>query len=329
MIIIGHNLYFLKMNKILIIGGCGYIGSRLFNYLNNKNLDVSSVDLELFGNPGMPNLKENYNNLTEDYLSQFSDIILLAGHSSVKMCENNLIGCFKNNVEYFVQLLTKIKDNQKFIYASSSSVYGNVNRNIVNENCEEYVAGSFYDLSKAEIDHYAKIFDKVNYYGLRFGTVNGYSENIRTDIMINAMVNSILETNTVKVFNPMVRRPILWIHDLCRAVEKIIINGDFSKRGLYNLASFNSTVDIIGRKVSNIFDGSQLQIIENEPTKEELELNKKLHSKVYDFAISSDKFINVLDFQFEGTIDIIAKELKDNFTKSILKGPRNEKNIII
>jgi len=329
MIIIGRDLYFLKMNKILIIGGCGYIGSRLNTYLNSKEYSVTSVDLELFGNPGLSNIKENYNNLTGDYLSQFSNIILLAGHSSVKMCEDNLIGCFKNNVEYFVQLLTKIKDHQKFIYASSSSVYGNVNRNIVNENCEEYVAGSFYDLSKAEIDHYAKIFDKVNYYGLRFGTVNGYSSNIRTDIMINAMVNSILETNTVKVFNPMVRRPILWIHDLCRAIEKIIVDGDFFKRGLYNLASFNSTVDIIGRKVSNIFEGSQLQIIENEPTKEELELNKKLHSKVYDFAISSNKFIDTFDFQFEGTIDRIAEELKENFSNSILKAPRNEKNIII
>lgn len=317
------------MNKILIIGGCGYIGSKLGQYLNSKGFLTTSVDLELFGNPDIYNIKENFNNLSSEYLSEFSDIILLAGHSSVKMCEENLLGCFKNNVDYFVQLLTKIKDNQKFIYASSSSVYGNVNRNIVNENCEEYVAGSFYDLSKAEIDHYAKIFDKVNYYGLRFGTVNGYSPNIRTDIMINAMVNSILETNTVKVFNPMVRRPILWIHDLCRAVEKIILEGVYSKRGLYNLASFNSTVDIIGRKVANVFEGSELQVIEDEPSKEELELNKKLHSKVYDFAISSDKFITTFDFQFEGTIEKIANELKEKFNTIELRGPRNQKNIIV
>lgn len=316
------------MKKILIIGGCGYIGSQLFNFLNKK-YNVESVDLELFGNPKIQNSKINFKNLSEDYLSQFSDIILLAGHSSVKMCEENLIGCFKNNVEYFINLLTKIKDNQKFIYASSSSVYGNINRNIVNENCEEYVAGSFYDLSKSQIDHYTKIFDKVNYYGLRFGTVNGYSPNIRTDIMINAMVNSILETNLIKVFNPMVRRPILWIHDLCRAVEKIVLNGDFSKRGLYNLASFNSTVDIIGRKVANIFENSELQIIEEQPSKKELELNKKLHSKVYDFAISSDKFITTFDFQFEGTIEIITKELKEKFHIIKLYGTRNQKNIIV
>jgi len=316
------------MNKILLIGGCGYIGSQLFNFLNKK-YNIESVDLELFGNPGIKNYKINYKDLTEDYLLQFSDIILLAGHSSVKMCEDNLIGCFKNNVEYFVNLLTKIQNHQKFIYASSSSVYGNVNRNIVNENCEEYVAGSFYDLSKAEIDYYAKIFDKVNYYGLRFGTVNGYSPNLRTDIMINAMSNSALKNNCIKVFNPMVRRPILWLNDLCRAIETIILQGEYSKRGVYNLASFNSTVDIIGRKTAEIFNNVELQITDTEPSKEEIELNKKLHSKVYDFAISSDKFITNFDFQFNGTINIIAEELKNNLSKCIFMSPRNEKNIIV
>jgi nucleoside-diphosphate-sugar epimerase len=316
------------MNNTLIIGGCGYIGSRLFNYLKQKDYDVTSLDLELFGNPNIPNTKRNYNTLTKEELSKFDNIILLAGHSSVKMCESNMIGCFKNNVQYFVELLSKISKNQKFIYASSSSVYGNVNRNIVTEECEEYVAGSFYDLSKAEIDHYVKIFDEVNYYGLRFGTVNGFSPNTRNDVMINAMVSSAIANGEIKVFNPMIRRPILYINDLCRAVETIILEGNHSNRGLYNLASFNSTADIIGRKTSEVFDDVKLSVIEREPTPEE-NINKKLNSKVYDFAISSDKFISTFNFKFEGTIKDIATELKENLNKAFLLGGRNERNIVV
>ena len=316
------------MNNTLIIGGCGYIGSRLFNYLKQKDYDVTSLDLELFGNPNIPNTKRNYNTLTKEELSKFDNIILLAGHSSVKMCESNMIGCFKNNVQYFVELLSKISKNQKFIYASSSSVYGNVNRNIVTEECEEYVAGSFYDLSKAEIDHYVKIFDEVNFYGLRFGTVNGFSPNTRNDVMINAMVSSAIVNKEIKVFNPMIRRPILYINDLCRAVETIILEGNHSNRGLYNLASFNSTADIIGRKTSEVFDDVKLSVIDREPTPEE-NINKKLNSKVYDFAISSDKFISTFNFKFEGTIKDIATELKENLSKAFLLGGRNERNIIV
>lgn len=316
------------MNKTLIIGGCGYIGSKLFNYLKGKQYNVTSLDLELFGNPNIQNTKENYKDLTKEGIARFDNIILFAGHSSVKMCESNMIGCFRNNVQYFVELLSKISKNQKFIYASSSSVYGNVNRNIVTEECEEYVAGSFYDLSKAEIDHYVKIFNEVNYYGLRFGTVNGFSPNTRNDVMINAMVSSAIVNKEIKVFNPMIRRPILYINDLCRAVETIMLKGDHSNRGLYNLASFNSTADIIGRKTSEVFDDVKLSVIDREPTPEE-NINKKLNSKVYDFAISSDKFVSTFNFKFEGTIKDIAIELKENLNKAFILGGRNQKNIIV
>jgi len=316
------------MNKILIIGGCGYAGSALFNFLKDKNYEVTSVDLELFGNPGISNLKENYKNLTKEYLSNFTDVILFAGHSSVKMCETNMMGAFKNNVQYFLELTEKISINQKFIYASSSSVYGNVNRNIVTEECEEYVAGSFYDLSKAEIDHYMKISDKINYYGLRFGTINGYAPNIRNDVMINAMAFSAIKNKEIKVFNPMIRRPILYIKDLCRAVETIILNGNFQTRGIYNLASFNSTPDIIGRKTAEVFENIKLSIFERNPTPEE-SINKKLVSKAYDFAISSDKFISTFDFIFEGTIKDIALELKEKEAEIIISNNRNKENILI
>jgi nucleoside-diphosphate-sugar epimerase len=316
------------MNNTLIIGGCGYIGSRLFNYLKFKNYNVTSLDLELFGNPNMPNIKQNYNTLTKEELSKFDNIILLAGHASVQMCESNMIGSFRNNVQYFVELLPKLSKNQKFIYASSSSVYGNVNRNIVTEECEEYIAGSFYDLAKAEIDYYVKIFDEINYYGLRFGTVNGFSPHTRNDIMINAMVSSAITNKEIKIFNAMIRRPILYINDLCRAVETIILKGNHSNRGLYNLASFNSTVDIIGRKTSEIFDDVKLSIIDSEPTTEE-NINKKLNSKVYDFAISSDKFISTFDFKFEGTIKDIALEVKENLNKALVISKRREKDMIV
>lgn len=316
------------MNNTLIIGGCGYIGSKLFYHLKEKQHQVTSLDLELFGNPNIPNIKRNYNTLTKEELAEFDNIILLAGHASVQMCESNMLGSFRNNVQYFVELLSKLSKNQKFIYASSSSVYGNVNRNIVTEECEEYVAGSFYDLAKAEIDYYAKLFDELNFYGLRFGTVNGFSPNTRNDVMINAMVSSAITNKEIKVFNPMIRRPILYINDLCRAVETIILEGNYSNRGVYNLASFNSTVDIIGRKTSEIFDDVKLTVIDAEPTPEE-NINKKLTSKTYNFAISSDKFISTFNFKFEGTIKDIAIEMKENFNKALLVSGRRKMDVIV
>lgn len=306
------------MKKILILGGCGYIGSKLFNYLSENKYSVTSLDLELFGNPEIKNIKENYKNISSDQLASYTDIILLAGHSSVKMCESNLIGCFRNNVQYVIDLILKLTSDQKLIYASSSSVYGNINRSLASEDCEEYTAGSFYDLSKAEIDHYFKIIDKIKYYGLRFGTVNGFSPNLRTDIMINSMYFSSINNGYINITNPTIKRPILDIQDLCSAIKKIIDTGNFENRGIYNLASFNSSVEIIARKVA---ENTNVNVNISDPG--------KTISKVYDFAISCEKFVKTFDFEFQGSIESITNDLKQNLNKCSLIGRRDIPDIVI
>ena len=101
------------MSKTLIIGSGGYIGSRLIN-----EIDANGVDINWF-KEGRINV--DFKDLTRDYYSQYDNIILLAGHSSVKMSEGNLNSCFNNNVRNFIDLLEKL-DNQKIIYDRSSSV---------------------------------------------------------------------------------------------------------------------------------------------------------------------------------------------------------------
>ena len=50
----------------------------------------------------------------------------------------------------------KINQNQKFIYASSSSVYGHTNNSIVSEDYNTFVPNNYYDLTKQIIDTYAQ-----------------------------------------------------------------------------------------------------------------------------------------------------------------------------
>ena len=151
-------------NKVLLIGGNGYIGNRLYKDLSNE-YDITSVDLCWFNEPIIPNYKIDFNDLDESFLSIFDSIILLAGHSSVKMCEGNIQSAYKNNITNFVNLFSKLKPHQKIIYASSSSVYGDVGEKVVNETYNNFVAHNHYDITKHVIDLYSQKFD-VKYYGL-------------------------------------------------------------------------------------------------------------------------------------------------------------------
>ena len=174
------------MDNVLLIGGCGYIGSRLFQVLSDKH-DVDSVDAEWYGNHiNKLNVIKDFGTLTKDDLAPYDVVILLAGHSSVKMCVDNAIPTLKNNVVNFVNLLEKLDKKQMFIYASSSSVYGDTKEKMVTEEYNQFEPNNYYDLSKHEIDSYAKL-SSTKYFGLRFGTVCGASPNLRNDIMINAM----------------------------------------------------------------------------------------------------------------------------------------------
>ena len=286
------------LKRTLIIGSGGYIGSRLM-----KEMQATGVDINWF-KKGKKDV--DFKELTRDYYSEFDNIILLAGHSSVKMSEGGLNSCFNNNVRNFIDLIEKL-DKQKLIYASSSSVYGSVGGKTVNEKYFGFEPYNQYDISKHTADLYAQKSD-VEYYALRFGTVNGYSPFLRSDVMINAMVNSAINDGHIKLYIKDTMRPILGINDLCEAIRYILAS-DEDKRGLYNLASFNKTAEQIAYEVANVM-GVQVQEFEADPTQIK---NTKSQTKAYNFSISTLKFRKAFGFKFKDTVESLATELKDRW----------------
>lgn len=298
------------MKKILLLGSNGYIGTRIYSDLKDK-YEITCVDSCWFDEPLFECIIKDFNDLTSDFIQSFDVVILLAGHSSVKMCEGDLNNAFSNNVTNFVNLIEKLNKTQKFIYASSSSVYGSVGGKTVAENYYNFKPYNQYDISKHTIDLYAVKSD-IEYYGLRFGTVNGYSPIMRKDVMINSMVSNALENGEIKLYIKDIMRPILGISDLSRAIDKII-ETDKNKKGLYNLASFNKTAEQIAYEVSEIVNVS-VNEYETDPTNIS---NQKAQTKTYNFSISTKKFEKEFDFKFNESVESITKSIVDNYDNMI------------
>ena len=301
------------MKNILFIGGLGYIGSSLVNRFSEykEEYTCTILDTSWFGNYSSNHsevnfIQKDYDELSREELDEFDVVILTAAHSSVKMCTNAPFYSMKNNVFKHINLVNKLT-TQKFIYMSSSSVYGNTDNLTVDENYPISTPNNEYDLSKWIVDEYMKK-TSLDYYGLRLGTVNGISPNLRTDIMINSMVNDAIVNNEIRLYITDIWRPILGITDLGRLIECIIKTDP--NPGIYNVSSFNSTVKDIGEKVSkclsipcNIYDK---QIIENKT-------NIKLQSTAYNFSMSCKKFEERFNFQFRDTIESLTSELRLNY----------------
>ena len=292
------------MKKILIIGGCGYIGSMVVEHLQHK-YPITIVTRNSYYHPIFENIKiikMNMRRLKKKFINKFDVIIWLAGQTSTKS-SGNIFSSMENNFENIVNLFKFINTDQTLIYSSSSCIYGN-QENARETDDNHYQFYDFYDLSKKMLDMFSQLIIKNNdkkIFGLRLGTVSGFSPNFRNDSMINSMTHSCITQQKCNVFAGETKRPILGMRDLCRSIETIIQHGNFSNCGFYNLASFNSTVNII------------VQIIAELTNAECVTLKNATHKSSYNFSINCDKFTNTFNFEFHDTMETIVRDIQKNY----------------
>ena len=287
------------MKKVLILGGAGYIGSRLRQVLREHHF-VKSNDICWFAYDETSD-RRDYHKLTREELAEFEVIVVLAGHSSVPSCIGDLPGPWLNNVTNFTDLLAKT-DDQLIIYASSASVYGNSKPGERHkETNTHFTPVNNYDVTKYALDQQAIIanLQGKRVIGLRFGTVNGWAPNLRVDVMINSMYHSVQNATGIQVMNRHISRAILGIEDLCRAVLCCV---ERPVSGIYNLASFNDTVGDIAQAVSNKLG---ITITDRGNT-----------TNAYDFALDTTLFEQTFDFTFTATPATIVDSLIESYEQS-------------
>lgn len=278
---------------VLVIGGSGYIGSAVAQHLN-----ADTVDLRWFGGP-IPTFNVDYKTLDRSLLEQYSHIVLLAGHSSMAMCAGNWQSAWQNNVTNLSDLIGKLNEKQTLVYASSGSVYGSSGINRV-EMSQLEPALIEYDLTK-QIGELVASGAKCKTIGLRFGTVSGYNQCARSDLMLNAMTKSALENNIITVFNGSNHRSILGIADCVRAISRIIDSNSSVQHDIFNLASFNGSIQNFADSAASILDVP-------------LDIRNEITNN-FSFELNSSKFKDLYNFEFKDTAESIINSLLENYNK--------------
>lgn len=289
--------------SILLIGHSGYIGSRLEVKLRQ---DGHIVDTCSRCTRGMIQNTYNcsYSLLTETALEIYDVIILLAGLPSVASCKS-LIYTHNQNVENFVNLLAKIKPYQRFIYASSASVTNGIID--AKESDPLHPPINYYDASKQAIDLFSQT-TKVNYYGLRFGTVCGRSSNQRMDLIVNRMAWYAVNTGKIEVFNGQSYRSILSLRDLVCAVSTIV-RSTKDAPGIYNLASTSGQIIDIANAIGNYYTFIQDMEVKI--------VDKGGNDNKYRFTLNASKFERTFGYFRTDTINSILEELPLDYLQSI------------
>ena len=303
--------------KILITGGCGYVGSLLVNTLKKKNYSITVIDTLWFGknlpaDKSIKLIKEDIRNLDRINLKGFHTIIHLANISNDPSAQIDPSISWEINVLASYQLLIKAKDSgvKKFIYASSGSVYGIKKEKKVTEN-----------LSLVPITTYNKtklIFEKLlmsmssrdfKTYSLRPGTICGHSPRTRFDLSVNLLTFSALKYKKIKVFGGSQFRPHIHIKDMVRVYEHFLTKNISS--GIFNTSNECFTINKLAKDIQRRTKSKLIYYTSND---------------VRSYRLNSDK-LKKTGFSFKYKVKDAIEDLTYLYSKNKLKDNLNSYNL--
>ncbi len=305
------------MKKIFITGGAGYVGAVLTNKLLKKGYKVTVIDLMIYGEEVLPD-HENLIKIKGDIRDKEILNKFIPGHDAVihLACISNDPSFELNpdlgksiNLDAFEPLVNISKENgvERFIYASSSSVYGiKETQNVTEDMTLEPLTD--YSKFKAQCEKILMKYnsDKFTTVTIRPATVCGYSPRMRLDLTVNILTNLAINNKKITVFGGVQKRPNIHIEDITDLYINLLnLPKDLISGKIYNAGYENYTVSEIAQMVKNVI-GEDVEIMTS-PTDD-----------LRSYHISSEKIKKELGFSPAYNIEDAVKNLKNAFEEGLI-----------
>jgi nucleoside-diphosphate-sugar epimerase len=239
---------------IIITGGCGYKGSVLVHQLLDAQHTVTVIDALWFGNylTQHPNLRIVQQDIrTIETLPSADAIIHLAAVANDPSALLDPKLSWEVNVlatQHLLDLCIK-HGIQRFIYASSGSVYGVKEEEHVTEDLS-LVPISEYNKTKMVAERVVLSYkNQLNITIIRPATVCGMSSRMRLDVAVNALTFSALEKNIITVHGGNQIRPNVHILDIARAYQFCLDNPNVTKDRIFNVGFENYSLTDLALKI--------------------------------------------------------------------------------
>jgi nucleoside-diphosphate-sugar epimerase len=268
--------------RILLTGGCGYIGTVLTNRLLELGMQVTVVDIMWFGNylPKHKNLKvirQDIRYLNDISMKGMDAVIHLANIANDPCGELNAKLSWEVNALATMHLVEQaIRHKVKqFIYASSGSVYGVKEEPKVTEDLS-LVPISDYNKTKMISERILLSYkDSILVQCIRPATVCGYSPRMRLDVSVNMLTMQALTSGRITVFGGKQTRPNIHIRDMVAIYLHLLEQGQ-KLYGTYNAGFENISIMDIAKKVREFVPAEIVVAKSNDPRSYRLSSDKLL-----------------------------------------------------
>ena len=310
----------MKFKNVCVTGGAGYVGSKLVPKLLEEGYNVSVLDLMIYGtdvlssHPNLTVIEGDIRNqdLLKMTLKNVDCVVHLACISNDPSFELNPKLGKSINLDSFkplVDLSTKFHV-KRFIYASSSSVYGvKTSDNVTEDMGLEPLTD--YSLFKAQCERILLSYASPSFETVivRPATVCGVSRRQRLDVVVNILTNLAFHKGLITVHGGDQLRPNLHIDDMVDAYVKILsAPKNLIHREIFNVGFENTSVIDLAKIVQRVVNPN-VKIIK-EPT---------IDSRSY--HISAKKIERILGFTPKKTIEDAVLDLKNAFRNQLFERP--------
>ena len=305
--------------KVLVTGGAGYCGSLLVPQLLNRGYKVTVYDVMFFGDSFLPKDNPNLKIVKGD----IRDAELLAetakGHDAFVS-----LACISNdasfeldeklstsvNLDAFEPMVLAAKNAgvKRFIYASSSSVYGVSDNPDVTED-HPLVPLTLYNKYKGMCEPLLRKHTDDKFVGVIFrpATVCGYAPRQRFDLSVNILTNHAVNANKITVFGGSQLRPNLHVQDYCDVVEVFLTApSEKIQNEIFNVGTQNLSLMQIAHLVRDV-------VSREFPEKGRVEIVTTPSDDLRSYHINSDKIKRVLGFTPSHSIEEAVHDLCQAF----------------
>ena len=282
--------------KVLVIGGGGYIGSKLIMELINNEFNVKCFD-RFSSSETLSKLNKNVEiaigdirNIESKNFFEINTVIDLAALTKdLDGKEKEIIEINKNARKKIIEI-SKLNDVSHFIRVSSSNVYaGNKS-----ENSEKIIPNpqTLYAKINLELDNHAIALNtkKFTVTVLRLASIFGDSLRMRWDQSINNMVKELCNYGKIEVRSKNSQRPFLHIDDVIRAIILVIESKENAAGEIFNVGSndLNYSIGKIAKEITNIAKKENSLIVSDEKDKNSFTMNCDKINKKLGFKKNND-----------------------------------------
>lgn len=313
-----------QFERIFVTGGAGYCGSRLVPQLLDSGYKVTVYDIMYFGSDFLPKDNPDLTVIAGDIRDTKKLQGAMAGHDAVAS-----LACISNdasfeldenlstsvNLQAFEPMVMAAKESgvKRFIYASSSSVYGVSDQVDVTED-HPLVPLTLYNKYKGMCEPLLNKHVDDNFTGVTFrpATVCGYAPRQRLDLSVNILTNHAVNKNKITVFGGSQLRPNLHIQDYVDAVQMFLEAPAEKIQGeIFNIGYQNLSLMQIAELVKKV-------VLEEFPDRQDLDIVTTPTNDIRSYHINSDKVTRILGFRPRHTIEDAVRELCVAFRDGLL-----------